>query len=64
MYTKKHNAFTLVELLVVIFVVSSDRLRRAVSESWGQGRAIGRERAASRPSEMAPAAPEELDSGP
>jgi len=50
--------------LVVVFVVSSDRLRRAVSESWGQGRAIGRERAAGRPGETAPAAPEELDSGP
>jgi len=47
--------------LVVIFVVSSDRLRRAVSESWGQGRAIGRERVAGRSGGTALAEPQEMD---
>ena len=59
-----HKILQMLVNFVVIFVVSSGRLRRAVTESWGQGRAIGRERAAGRPSETAPAASEELDSGP
>ncbi len=38
--------------LVVVFVVSSDRMRRAVSESWGQGREIASERSQQRDSDQ------------
>ena len=50
--------------LVVVFVVSSDQLRRVVSESWRQGRAIGQDRAAGRSGGTASTTSEELDCGP